>query len=145
MRKFIRKLKKLRGEVGGITGFTLATGNDSMSVPSTTTYYTNAVPVGKGLSFGLWLKATSAAGSPSLQIDYEMSYKKPATENASDGDWVVPDGASSIYTNLNDEIAHVKQITLCPMTYVRLKITGLAGNHATDTVLEAKIFTQSIY
>ena len=144
MKKFFKLLRSCKGEVGGITGFTLAAGNDSMAVPSTAVYYTNAVPIGKGVYFGLWVLASSAAGSPALQIDYEMSYKKPATENAADGNFVVPDGASSIYANLNDEVAHVKQISPVPMTYIRLKITGLSGNHATDTLLQAKLFTQSI-
>lgn len=144
MWKFIRKLMQLKGEVGGVTGFSLSDGKDSMSVPSTSTYYTNAVPVGKSIYFGLWLKATSAAGSPSLQIDIEQSYTKPTTENASDSNWVIADGASAVYANLNDEVAHVIQVTPCPMTYLRLKITGLSGNHATDTKLVAKLFTQSI-
>lgn len=143
-RRFFKLLKSNKAEVGGVTGFTLAAGNDEMSVPNQVTYYTQAVPVGKSVYFGLWVKTTSTAGTPSLQIDYEQSYSKPTTEYAADTNFVIPDGASAIFTNLNDEIAHVKQISPVPMTYIRLKITGLAGNQA-DSLLTAKLFTQSIY
>ena len=142
--RIIKKFRELRGGVGGITPFQLVTGTEIMSVPSTSTYYTQSVDISKSLYFGLHLQAVSASGSPSLQIDMEQSSVRPTTEGAADGTYVIPDGASAIYSNLNDELWHVKSITPVPMRYARLKITGLAGNHATDTTLQVKIFLQDM-
>lgn len=141
--KFIRKFLETIAGVGGCQSFILATGGVTMSVPSTSTYYTKAVDISKGIYFGLHVQAVSSSASPSLQIDIEQSSVLPATEGSADSNFVIPDGASAVFSNLNDEVWHVKSITPVPMKYARLKITGLGGN-ASDTTLQAKIFIQDM-
>ena len=129
--------------LGGKIAFTLADGKEVMQVNGEAVYYTRAVNISKGMYFGLKAKALSAAGSVTMKIELQQSDVLPTTEGAADLNYVVADGASDVYTNLNDEIWHVKAISPVPMTYVRLKITGLTGNNA-DATLQAGLFIQDM-
>jgi hypothetical protein len=143
MKWFISFLMSNRCEVGGVSAFTLTDGKSVMAIAAEATFYTKALNVSKGTSFGIKTKALSAGGSPTIKIEVQQSDVLPATEGAADADYVSADGGADVYSNLNDEIWHVKQISLVPMTWCRLKITGLSGNPA-DATLEARLFQQSI-
>lgn len=143
MKRLIDFLLGFSGEVGGVTHLTLLAGTTPMAVPGEVTYYTRAVNVSKGYAFGIKFKALSATGTPTLKLEIEESDVLPTTEGSADTNFVVPDSASDLISNLNDEVWHVRVFPLVPMTYARLKITGLSGNPA-DTTLEARAFIQSI-
>lgn len=114
---------------------------DSLAVASTATVYSNSFPMRWIEYFGVWLQATSASGTPVLKIQLEESYTVPATEGSSDANYVIGDGVADIYSNLNDEIAHIKTVSPVPQQYGRYKITGLTGNPA-DTVITVINFQQ---
>ena len=142
MKSFIELFFDLRGEVGGTTAVTKIDGLESMDVKNNVVYYTKAINISKAIYFGLHLQASSA-GTPALQIDMQQSFQAPTNDGAADSNFVIPDGASALYTNLADTLAHVKQISPVPMTWIRFKISGLGSNPA-DTTLKMKLFTQGI-
>lgn len=94
-------------------------------------------------SFGVWLQATSVVGTPSIRIQLEESAYPPATEQSADTNYVVPDGQADVYSNLNDEVVHVKAFSPQPAKYGRYKITGLSGNPA-DSILTVVNFHQEM-
>lgn len=85
--------------------------------------------------FGLWYKTTSIAGAPDTTIEFLMSY------DTNPDNFIEPEGASNIETNLITETAHVRSFAPSPMKYLRFKITGNAGNQA-DTLLTMYLFAQ---
>lgn len=113
----------------------------SLAVASTATVYSNSFLMRWTENFGIWVLASSVSGTPSLRIQLEESYIAPATEGSSDTNYVVGDGVSDVYSNLNDEIAHIKSLSPVPSQYGRYKITGLASNPA-DTVITIINFQQ---
>ena len=126
--------------MGGNIGGVLRNSVD-LTVVTTNTYYTKSFSVKNANVVGIWYKATSTVGAPDIKIEVEQSYTKPTTEEAADTNWVEPELMSDIETNLTTETAHIKSISLTPMPYARLKITGNAANPA-DTVFNARIFVQ---
>lgn len=132
-----------RGSTRGEPSRILASsGNDGqISCPSLTTVYSMHFHLKYGVEFGIWMKATSASGTPALKIILEQSYIAPAPEGASDTNWVVGDGVADIYSNLNDQNAHIKTVSPVPMKHGRLNITGIGSNPA-DTLLSAYLFIQ---
>lgn len=119
------------------------TGNVPISVPSTTVVYSKAFQLKYGTAFGIWLKA-AGTGSPNMKIELQQSANPPAAEIAvADANYVVGDGVPDIYSALADTNAHVKSLSPVPMTYARLKITGLGSNPA-DATLDFYIFEQEL-
>lgn len=113
----------------------------SLTVNGTNVYYSQSFDIRNAIYFGCWLKATSGTGTPKMQIQLEQSYVLPTTEQASDSNWVVPDGLSDIVSALNDQLAHIYALSPKTLPYARFKITGLATN-PTDTVLNINVATQ---
>lgn len=116
---------------------------NSLACGSTDTVYSNSFLMRWVENFGVWILANSPTGTPSIKIELQESYVPPATEGSADLNYVVGDGVADVYTNLNDENAHVKSLNPVPMQYGRYKITGLAGN-ASDTVLTLVNFQQEM-
>lgn len=108
---------------------------DSTAVNNQDVATSAVIPVKSGGFFGVWYKATSAASTPDIKIEYEMSYDTTAAN------FVEPAGASDIATNLTGETAVVESVSPPPMAYMRIKATGNAGN-AADTVLTLYLFQQ---
>ncbi len=108
---------------------------NSEEVFSTGTATSVAVPIKSGGYFGVWYKATSAASAPDIKIEYEMSYDDTAAN------FVEPANATDIETNLTTETAKIKSLKPPPMMFLRIKVTGNAGN-AADTVLSLRLFQQ---
>jgi hypothetical protein len=79
-------------------------------------------------------------GSVNAKIEIEQSDVLPDTEGSADDNYVVPEGSSAIDT-VTDELRHIKNVSLVPTRYARLKITKLSGNDA-STVLAAKLSVQ---
>jgi hypothetical protein len=57
---------------------------NAAAVVSAGTVYSNSFNIGYGVYFGVRVLASSASGTPSVQIQVEESSVLPATENASD-------------------------------------------------------------
>lgn len=108
-------------------------GATDIAVASTATVYTRSFPLVYGSAFGLSYKAASS-GTINLKIELEQSFTPPATEGASDANWVVPEGLSAIDSGVTDSNMHHASMSPIPLKYGRLKITGLTGNDASTTV-----------
>ena len=143
MKELLHLIFDNSGAVGGVQDVTLIDGKAVMAIAGENAYYTKAIKIAQGMYYGLHLKALSASSTPTIKIELEQSSVLPTTEGSADGTYVVPDGVSAIYSNLNDEIWHVKSFTPVPMTYCRFKLTGLTGNPA-DATLQLKLFVQAI-
>lgn len=116
---------------------------DALAVASTNVVYSNSFLMKFVSEFGIWVQAVSASSTPSIKIELQESYTIPATEGSADANYVVGDGVADVYTNLNDENAHVKSLVPVPAQYGRFKITGSATNPA-DTVLTIIQFQQEM-
>lgn len=118
--------------VGG--GFVMV---DGETINTTATYTSGSIDLTATEYLGVWYKATSAGGSPDVKIEYEMSY------NDVSANFVEPEDASDIVTNLTDETAHTKRLSASPQRYIRIKVTGNVANPA-DTVVTLIIFNQRL-
>lgn len=123
------------GGVGG--GFMVM---DNQAVLSTATAYGYSTYLGfaRGVSLGVRVKSSTAA--PTIKVDWESSYKKPATEQAADTSFVVPTNVAvpwSALTGVASDATGVwvwQQIHPPKSEYGRPKITGNATNPTTTTV-----------
>uniref|UniRef100_A0A6M3IM55 Uncharacterized protein n=1 Tax=viral metagenome TaxID=1070528 RepID=A0A6M3IM55_9ZZZZ len=110
----------------------------SIAIAGAVTVYTKAIKLRFGEYFSLGYKAVSASSAPDIKIELEQSVKDvlPATEGASDANYVVAENASAIETSLITESFKLKALSPVASHYCRLKITGAAGN-AADTIVTA--------
>ena len=121
--------------LGGASKVVTAAEASSMAVASTGVVYTKSFPMYSANYFGIWAKAVSAGGTPDVKIDLEESYSLPTAEGVAETTlWVVPDGFSPIFAQINDELAHIVTISPIPMTFGRYKITGINANPADSIV-----------
>lgn len=111
---------------------------DTETINATATYTSSAIDLNAAEYLGVWYKATSAGGTPDVKIEFQMSYDDTA------GNFVEPEGASDIETNLTTETAHVKRLSCPPMRYLRIKVTGNAANPA-DTIVTVIVFNQRLF
>jgi len=115
-----------------------------MAIASAAVVYTNAKKITRAASMSVSYIATSA-GNIKLQIEIEQSWRKPTTEYVADASYVVGESVNDVVSSLADATQHHKgslgQITL---PYIRLKITGLAGDgaNAATTTLNARLNVQ---
>lgn len=114
---------------------------DTIAVASEAVVYTRSIDVSKGINFGLWLKATSATGTPSIKVEMQHAPDIGVEGDAETGRWTIKEGASAIFANVNDEVAHKETISPVPSKYIRFKLTGLAANPA-DSTIKMKTFIQ---
>jgi hypothetical protein len=120
-----------------------AAGVSSIPVATTDVVYTQSVKIENAESFGLWVLASSAAGTPALKIEIQQSALPPTTEGSADTNYVVPDGVADVVSALNDELAHEYAIFLVPLPYLRFKITGLSSPvNPSDSLVQMKLFVQ---
>lgn len=115
---------------------------NTIAVASTGTIYTVSQKIGYAEFFGLWIKPSSASGTPDLKVELEMSHTTPTTEGSSDANWVEPTSFSDLFASLNNETANIISISPVPMMYMRLKVTGINANPA-DATFTAKLFLQT--
>lgn len=119
-----------------------ADGSTSIGVNVDEVVYTQSIPLYSSDTFGVWFRATSVTGTPSIdKIEIQESYSKPTTEGVDDSNYVEPEDTEDVYATLTTETAHITPISPSPMPYLRFKITGGAANPA-DTVIKMYIFTQ---
>lgn len=108
---------------------------DSRTITATDSVNSSPYLVKGAKRVGLWCHATSAAGSPQLTINYEMSYDNVSSHFAR------PRDRAATFTSIVGETAYIIEATPTPMAWLRLAATGGAGN-ATDTVLDLYMFLQ---
>ena len=128
--------------IGGTSPILKADGTENPILLTTAAIgYSHSFDMSRGIQFGLTIKATSVIGTPSIKVELQEGHVRPATEGAADADWIVPDGKSALIDNMNDQLRHTVLVTPIPMTYGRLKLTGLSG-HADDSLVTARLFQQ---
>lgn len=108
---------------------------NSEAVASTGTATSGIISTASDGYFGVYYIATSASGTPDVKIEYQMSW------NDSSNNFVEPASATDIETSLTSETAQIKSIQPPPMPFMRIKLTGGAGNPA-DTVVTLYIYKQ---
>ena len=106
----------------------------SITVNATAVAYSHAFELPRDASFG-WEFLFSSGAAVDVQIDLEVSNNKPVTEGAADDNYKVPDGASAITSQINDEVVHFLAFAPTVAKYGRLKLTG-QGSNAADTALD---------
>lgn len=120
-------------------------GTSPIAIASQGVVYTKSQKVGMGSAFGLAVTLASANGSPDVKVELQVSVTAPeAKEGIADSDntdWCIQEGGSAIFTSVADKILHMITINPTPSLYVRLKLTGGAGNQ-TDTTGIFKMITQ---
>ena len=124
-----------------VVQLTNAAGTAPIPVALTNTVYTRAIAIPYGLSFAVWLKLTSAAGSVSMTITVEESYTLPATEGAADDNWVTPANVTAIVTDRTAETAYMAALSPVVAPYLRLKIVGTGSNNA-DSLADIRLLIQ---
>lgn len=102
-------------------------------VASQATVYTESFKWGFGSNFAIQIKCATGS-TPAIRVQLEESYTVPATQGASDTNYVVPDGYPDIFSDIVDTNYHIKAIVPVFGKYARYKITGLAGNPSDATV-----------
>ena len=128
--------------IGGTSPILKADGTaDPILLTTAAIGYSHSFDLSRGVNFGLFIGATSVLGTPSIKVELQQSHQRPVTEGAADPAWIVPDGKSALIDNMNDQLAHIVVVTPIPMTYGRLKLTGLSG-HADDSLVTARLFQQ---
>ena len=115
-------------------------GNTTISVPTTSTVYTDTYRLDFVDYMAIKYQATSS-GSVNLKIEMEQDVEAPATENIADADMTEPSDISDVDSSLTDENIHKKQFLPDSFQYYRFKITGQSGNDASTTL---KIYTSTI-
>ena len=113
---------------------------DNQAVNSTATAYGYSTYLGfaRGVSFGVRVKSSTAA--PTVKVEWESSYQKPATEQAADTSYVVPTNMATPWAALVGVASDAtgvwvwQQISPPKSEYGRPKITGNVGNPSTTTI-----------
>jgi len=99
---------------------------DAETVATTETITSASVVMVDYKHFAIDMKATSVALTPDLLVTYEISND--------DVNWVTPDRAVDIWTNLADELQHCDTFAPTPARYIRIKVKGNVANPA-DTIV----------
>jgi hypothetical protein len=113
------------------------------AIPGQQTLISAAVPMNKGEPgvwvqsnrFGIWYKASSLTGKPSIRILYDLGF------DTNGAHFSVPPGIDDIETSLGDQEAHIREVVILPMKYLRVRIVGLPGN-ALDCKISVKVFVR---
>jgi hypothetical protein len=111
----------------------LASGSTTLNPAGTTTIYTKSIQTKYGEYFSVWYKASSP-GVVNVTIQMEESWIVPTTQGSSDGNWVIPELARDIVTNLADENQHLTVLRPIVSPHIRFKITGVSTNDALTTL-----------
>jgi hypothetical protein len=109
--------------------------NGTASVESAVTAAINGIAIAEFGFFGVWLKATSVAGSPNITVTFEQSYDDTAAN------YVSPATGGTVVATSTSEAAQVFTIAPVPLPRIRFKVQGIAGNQ-TDTIVTLYFFQQ---
>lgn len=119
---FVSTIDLLRNETGG-----------TLAVDETAVVYTETYVCQPRITYGIEYQFTSS-GSVNCKVEVEQGNTAPATEGAADSNFAVPESTIPLAIAVTDELVHIKAYSPVVTRFLRLKITGLTGNH-TSTVL----------
>ena len=119
------------GKLGWVTIFSAELVNAAASVES------DPIKIEyQGGAISILIQATSAGGTPSLQVQVEEC-------DSENGSYVVPEDIPEIFPStdpLADENRHIKSVSVDPADWMKIKITGTAAVNPADTLVTAKLF-----
>lgn len=115
----------------------------AIAVAGNVTVYTMPLKIAFGDVFCLSVKATKTAGNVDVDVSIEQGCALPTAgnENAADSAYVLPEGFSTPTYNITDENWHHIPFSPAVLPYLRWKLAGDAGNHASVT-LDMKLSKQ---
>ncbi len=131
----------MRGLKGATTPILKSDMSSSLVIASTGVVYTRSFELFNGEYFGLWCKVVSATGTPDIKIDLEQTALRVAESGegvANTALWAV---TQAVTAGVNDEVAHIIKLSPIPMSFGRLKITGINSNPA-DSIFTGYNFIQ---
>ena len=105
----------------------------TFAVASETAYWMKSFELEKGRGFGLEVGFTGT--TINVKVELEQANVAPATENATDANYVVTDVLDAGITDA--AFVHISPSVIVS-THARLKLTGLSGNHADVVLSRAK-------
>ena len=97
---------------------------DSLAAEETSISLPNGMMIGKGGFFGVWVKL--AGSTPDVTVKILQSYDDTAAN------YVIPETGGTVL-QVTDTNAHVTYLQPSPMTRMRLRLVGGAGNGANVT------------
>ena len=120
-----------------------ATGVEDIAVVNATTVYSQSFNIENGEYFGVAYRALNTTDPLNITIQLEQSWTTPATEGATDTNYVIPVGAVDIITGLTTNATwYIKSLSPVPTPYARFKIIGNSTNgNLTD--VNIKLFKAS--
>ena len=118
-------------KLGGVT---------PVAVPKNGTIYTDVFDLSGVDEFVLSYKA-AGTGSASVKVELEQSLVGPAVPNTADANFVIPDNAQDVNSNLSDKDQHhIRLFPVC-VRFMRFKITELT-DVMTDLALTLNLSLQ---
>ena len=109
-----------------------AGGDTAIAVASTATVYSQSFKIDKGVNFALSIIG-GGAGDKDVKVELEQSLVPPTTEGSSDTNFVVP-ATAPVTLAVTDTTQHHITLSVLPLKYCRLKLTGQGTNAATTTM-----------
>lgn len=103
-------------------------GTQSLTINATGTATTQAYPAYQGRIRSLWVKFTSATGTP------DISKVELLVSRSENGTYIEADGTLDLFTSIADETEHVTDLTPMVCSWYKIKFTGGSSNPA-DTVV----------
>lgn len=128
----------LQGKVVDILGLGKVT---EIAVGGTDTAYSQSFELKNERYFGAKIQFASS-GSVNVKVEIEQSFEAPATENAADDNFVIPDAKadSPLAEAITDEVVHISNYQPTPTPFARFKFTGITGNDASTVVSVLKLY-----
>ena len=104
-----------------------------IAVAGIATIYSQAVGLPRNTTFCFTVKADSG-GVVEFKVEFESSNELPTTEEASDTNYVVPDGKADVITAQVDKLVHRHPYAPATTKFGRFKITGTGLNDASTVI-----------
>ena len=95
--------------------------------------YSQVVGLPRNATFCANIKASSG-GVIELVVELESANELPGTEEAADGNYVIPDGKSEVIAALGDALVHRAPYAPAATKFCRFKISGTGSNAATTKI-----------
>ena len=106
----------------------------AIAVPGNVNRWTKTTLIAFGDVFCLSLKATKTSGNIDVTVSLEQSFEEASANDSTDASYKLPEGRSASIIQLTDNAWHHIAVSPDVLPYLRLKLAGGAGNHASVTV-----------
>jgi hypothetical protein len=97
-----------------------------------------SIPLTQEASFGLLVQFASG-GTIDVAIDFEQANVRPATEQAVDANFVIPENLNQLADSITDTAIHIIAFNPVVTRYARLLLTGGATNDASTQLVKAEL------